>query len=190
MSPLWERAAWTAAVALIVVGAISCWMDVDALDDLARERTQLRERYAKLKGMAVNLDLHRQQYQELDDVFGVLLMALPNAGTTGMGKAIEDAVRAEADRFGLRAVSVDLAVPERRGESMVARRVDISAVGEFRGLVSFLQSASIGSGGLRTVEYVALSREPNGRGLAMVAELKAHGLDEADDRRRPRRGAR
>jgi len=185
-----ERAAWIAAVAAIVVGAVSCWMDVDALDDLARERTQLLERYVTLNGMSVNLDLHRRQYRELDEILDVLLMALPNAGTTGMGKAIEDAVRAEADRFKLRAVSVDLAVPERRGESMVTRRVDISAVGEFRGLVSFLQSASTGSEALRTVEYVAISREPNGRGLAMVAELKAHGLGEAEDRRGTDRGAR
>lgn len=64
---------------ILVVAYFFDWQDqLDALEAGRQEEVQLKEQYKAKKAQAVNLDLHRQQLQEIESSFGALLKQLPN----------------------------------------------------------------------------------------------------------------
>jgi len=66
-------------VGILVVAYFFDWQDqLDALEAGRQEEVQLKEQYKAKKAQAVNLDLHRQQLQEIESSFGALLKQLPN----------------------------------------------------------------------------------------------------------------
>ncbi len=66
-------------VGILVAAYFFDWQDqLDQLEAGRQEEAQLKEQYRSKKGQAVNLDLHRQQLQEIESSFGALLKQLPN----------------------------------------------------------------------------------------------------------------
>lgn len=66
-------------VAITVLGAYFLWMDqLDLLSQAEAKEVKLKEEFLDKKRQAVNLDLYRQQLEEIDKSFGALLKQLPN----------------------------------------------------------------------------------------------------------------
>ncbi|NJN39925.1 MAG: type 4a pilus biogenesis protein PilO [Gammaproteobacteria bacterium] len=66
-------------VGILVAAYFFDWQDqLDALEAGRQEEVTLKEAYKSKKAQAVNLDLHRQQLQEIESSFGALLKQLPN----------------------------------------------------------------------------------------------------------------
>jgi type IV pilus assembly protein PilO len=66
-------------VGILVAAYFLDWQDqLDALEAGRQEEVQLKDQYKIKKAQAVNLDLHRQQLQEIESSFGALLKQLPN----------------------------------------------------------------------------------------------------------------
>lgn len=66
-------------VGILVVAYFYDWQgQLEALEAGRQEEIQLKEQYKIKKAQAVNLDLHRQQLQEIESSFGALLKQLPN----------------------------------------------------------------------------------------------------------------
>jgi len=65
--------------AILVVAYFYDWQEqLDALEAGRQQEVQLKDQYKAKKAQAVNLDLHRQQLQEIESSFGALLKQLPN----------------------------------------------------------------------------------------------------------------
>ena len=178
------RVAWTIAGAAVVLGGWSCLGDLEDIEAAEQQREKVIAEYRDLAGKALNLPLYQQQLKDLNDRFDALQGVLPWEHLLGgerMAIAADRIVHAEASRFRLHSVSVSLAALQRQGE-VSTRRIDVAVSGEYRDLLAFLQAVSIASGRLWTVEYAALARRPDGRGLSMLAELKAHGNPPEDAR--------
>jgi type IV pilus assembly protein PilO len=66
-------------VAILVVAYFYDWQDqLDALEAGRQLEVKLKEEYKSKKAQSVNLDLYRQQLQEIESSFGALLKQLPN----------------------------------------------------------------------------------------------------------------
>jgi type IV pilus assembly protein PilO len=66
-------------VGILVAAYFFDWQDqLDALEAGRQQEVKLKEEYKNKKAQAVNLDLHRQQLQEIESSFGALLKQLPN----------------------------------------------------------------------------------------------------------------
>jgi type IV pilus assembly protein PilO len=66
-------------VGILVAAYFFDWQDqLDALEAGRQQEVKLKEEYKAKKAQAVNLDLHRQQLQEIESSFGALLKQLPN----------------------------------------------------------------------------------------------------------------
>jgi len=66
-------------VGILVAAYFFDWQDqLDALEAGRQEEVKLKDQYKAKKAQAVNLDLHRQQLQEIESSFGALLKQLPN----------------------------------------------------------------------------------------------------------------
>lgn len=87
-------------VALLVAGWWFVWQDqLDALELKHNEEVKLKEEFLAKKAQAVNLDLHKQQLNEIDRSFGALLKQLPNKAEvesllveinqSGMGRGLQ-----------------------------------------------------------------------------------------------------
>jgi type IV pilus assembly protein PilO len=64
---------------ILVAAYFFDWQDqLDALEAGRQEEVKLKDAYKSKKAQAVNLDLHRQQLQEIESSFGALLKQLPN----------------------------------------------------------------------------------------------------------------
>lgn len=64
---------------IVVVGWWSLWRDqLVALEEAEAKEVRLKEEFLGKKRQAVNLDLYRQQLEEIDKSFGALLKQLPN----------------------------------------------------------------------------------------------------------------
>lgn len=86
--------------ALLAAGWWFVWQDqLDALDLKKNEETKLKEEFLSKKQQAVNLELHKQQLNEIDRSFGALLKQLPNKAEvesllveinqSGMGRGLQ-----------------------------------------------------------------------------------------------------
>jgi type IV pilus assembly protein PilO len=66
-------------VGILVVAYFWDWQDqLDALEAGRQQEVKLKEEYKSKKAQSVNLDLYRQQLQEIESSFGALLKQLPN----------------------------------------------------------------------------------------------------------------
>ncbi len=86
--------------ALLAAGWWFVWQDqLDALELKTNEETKLKEEFLSKKQQAVNLELHKQQLNEIDRSFGALLKQLPNKAEvesllveinqSGMGRGLQ-----------------------------------------------------------------------------------------------------
>ena len=81
--------------ALVEVGYVADWKgQVDQLEAGAAQETKLKDEYKSKMGLAVNLDLYRQQLREINTSFGALLKQLPN-------KSQMDALLVDINQAGL-----------------------------------------------------------------------------------------
>jgi len=87
-------------VAILAAGWWLIWNDqLNVLDQRRQEETRLREEFVTKKTQAVNLDLYKQQMNEIDRSFGALLKQLPNKAEvesllieinqSGMGRGLQ-----------------------------------------------------------------------------------------------------
>ena len=87
-------------IALLVAGWWFVWQDqLDALELKRNDEVKLKEEFLSKKAQAVNLDLHKQQLNEIDRSFGALLKQLPNKAEvesllveinqSGMGRGLQ-----------------------------------------------------------------------------------------------------
>ena len=87
-------------VAILVAGWWFVWSDqVNVLDERRQEETRLRDEFVGKKTQAVNLELYKQQMNEIDRSFGALLKQLPNKAEvesllieinqSGMGRGLQ-----------------------------------------------------------------------------------------------------
>ena len=87
-------------VAILAAGWWFVWSDqLDVLEQRRQEETRLREEYIDKKTQAVNLELYKQQMNEIDRSFGALLKQLPNKAEvesllieinqSGMGRGLQ-----------------------------------------------------------------------------------------------------
>jgi len=82
-------------VALVAVGYVADWQgQVDQLAAGASQESKLKQEYKSKMGLAVNLDLYRQQLREINTSFGALLKQLPN-------KSQMDALLVDINQAGL-----------------------------------------------------------------------------------------
>jgi type IV pilus assembly protein PilO len=66
-------------IAILVGGYVGDWSgQLEALDNGKKEEDKQKEEFVKKKTQSVNLDAHKQQLREIDQVFGTLLKQLPN----------------------------------------------------------------------------------------------------------------
>src|SRR5580692_10111434 len=66
-------------VAILVGGYFLDWAgQLDALDRGQQEEVKQKDDYVKKKTTSVNLEEHKKQLREIDQVFGTLLKQLPN----------------------------------------------------------------------------------------------------------------
>lgn len=66
-------------VGILVAAYFFDWQDqLDSLEAGRQDEVKLKDQYKDKKAQAVNLDLHRQQLQEIESSFGALLKQLPN----------------------------------------------------------------------------------------------------------------
>lgn len=65
--------------AIVLAGWFLLWSDqIDSLESKKKEEEKLKQEYLDKKKQAVNLDLYKQQLNEIDQTFGALLKQLPN----------------------------------------------------------------------------------------------------------------
>lgn len=87
-------------VAILAAGWWFVWDDqLSVLENKRQEETRLREEYIAKKTQAVNLELYKQQMNEIDRSFGALLKQLPNKAEvesllieinqSGMGRGLQ-----------------------------------------------------------------------------------------------------
>jgi type IV pilus assembly protein PilO len=66
-------------VGILVIAYFWDWQDqLDALEAGRQQEVKLKDEYKIKKAQSVNLDLYRQQLQEIESSFGALLKQLPN----------------------------------------------------------------------------------------------------------------
>lgn len=66
-------------IAITALGGYFLWLDqFDVLSQAEAKEARLKEDFLEKKRQAVNLDLYRQQLEEIDKSFGALLKQLPN----------------------------------------------------------------------------------------------------------------
>lgn len=66
-------------IVLVAAGWYFVWQDqMDALENKRNEEVKFKEEFLSKKQQAVNLELHKQQLNEIDRSFGALLKQLPN----------------------------------------------------------------------------------------------------------------
>lgn len=93
-------------VGILVGGWFLFWSEqLETLDSRRQEETKLKDEFVNKKQQAINLDLYKQQLNEIDRSFGALLKQLPN-------KAEVEALLVEINQAGLgRGLSFELFRP-------------------------------------------------------------------------------
>ncbi len=82
-------------IAIVAAGAFLDWRDQwETLERARSEEGKLKDTFLVKKREAVNLDIHKQQLQEIEQSFGALLKQLPN-------KAEMDALLTDINQAGL-----------------------------------------------------------------------------------------
>lgn len=140
--PVLPKVAVLVAMLVVVVFA-AYWLDwseqLDRLEVVRQEETQLREAFLAKKKQAINLDTYRQQLKEIDQSFGALLKQLPN-------RSEMDALLVDINQAGLgRGLEFELFKPapnEIRSEFYAELPVTIKVTGNYHDLGHFASDVS------------------------------------------------
>lgn len=127
-------------IALLVAGFFFDWSaQLDALDNGKKEEEKQKDDFVKKKTQAVNLDAHKQQLREIDQVFGTLLKQLPN-------KSEMDALIIDINQAGLgRGLQFELFKPaqfETMQDFYAELPIQIRVVGSYHDIGAFASDVS------------------------------------------------
>jgi type IV pilus assembly protein PilO len=79
--PLWMKISVTGVLCIAILAAGYWFIIKDQyaeLQKLQRQEAQLKDSYLKKKALAINLSAYRQQMEEIEETFGVMLKQLPD----------------------------------------------------------------------------------------------------------------
>jgi type IV pilus assembly protein PilO len=127
-------------IAILIGGYFGDWAgQLDALDNGKKEEEKQKDDFTKKKTQAVNLDAHKQQLREIDQVFGTLLKQLPN-------KSEMDALIIDINQAGLgRGLQFELFKPaqfETTQDFYAELPIEIRVVGSYHDIGSFASDVS------------------------------------------------
>jgi type IV pilus assembly protein PilO len=127
-------------IAILVGGYFGDWAgQLEALDNGKKEEEKQKDDFTKKKTQAVNLDAHKQQLREIDQVFGTLLKQLPN-------KSEMDALIIDINQAGLgRGLQFELFKPaqfETTQDFYAELPIEIRVVGSYHDIGSFASDVS------------------------------------------------
>jgi type IV pilus assembly protein PilO len=127
-------------VAILIGGYFGDWSgQLDALDNGKKEEEKQKDDFVKKKTQSVNLDAHKQQLREIDQVFGTLLKQLPN-------KSEMDALIIDINQAGLgRGLQFELFKPaqfETMQDFYAELPIQIRVVGSYHDIGAFAADVS------------------------------------------------
>ena len=127
-------------IAILVAGYAADWSDqLTALDNGKKEEEKQKDDFVKKKTQSVNLDAHKQQLREIDQVFGTLLKQLPN-------KSEMDALIIDINQAGLgRGLQFELFKPaqfESMQDFYAELPIQIRVVGSYHDIGAFASDVS------------------------------------------------
>jgi type IV pilus assembly protein PilO len=127
-------------IAILVAGYFFDWSgELDALDKGQQEEVKQKDDYVKKKTQSVNLEEHKKQLREIDQVFGTLLKQLPN-------KSEMDALIIDINQAGLgRGLQFDLFKPnqfETVQDFYAELPIAIKVVGSYHDIGAFAADVS------------------------------------------------
>lgn len=177
----WALAPRIAALALIFIAILTAgwwfiWNDqLTSLDTKKQDEDKLKQEFLDKKKQAINLDLYKQQLNEIDQTFGALLKQLPN-------KSEMEALLTEINQAGMgRGLQFELFKPgtEQLKDFYAELPVTIRVSGSFNDLGAF--AADIAKlPRIVTLNNIAITSAPGSR-LAMDATAKTFRyLDEEE----------
>ena len=79
--PTWTKIAATGLISVLILFAGYWFIVADQIKDLEvaqREEQKLKQTYLEKKALAINLEAYRQQIEEIQETFGVMLKQLPD----------------------------------------------------------------------------------------------------------------
>lgn len=163
-------------LALVAGGWWFVWQDqLTVLADAEQKEAKLKEEFLSKKRLAVNLDLHRQQLEEIDKSFGSLLKQLPNRSEV-------EALLVEINQAGLgRGLQFELFKPSAEvvKEFYAELPITVKINGNYHDLGAF--SADVAKlPRIVTLNNIGITPDKSGR-LAMDMQIKTFRyLDEAE----------
>lgn len=127
-------------IAILTAGFFLDWSpQLDTLETGKKEEEKQKDDFVKKKTQAVNLDAHKQQLREIDQVFGTLLKQLPN-------KSEMDALIIDINQAGLgRGLQFDLFKPnqfETMQDFYAELPIQIRVVGSYHDIGAFASDVS------------------------------------------------
>jgi type IV pilus assembly protein PilO len=127
-------------VAILIGGYFGDWSgQLDALDNGKKEEDKQKDDFVKKKTQSVNLEAHKQQLREIDQVFGTLLKQLPN-------KSEMDALIIDINQAGLgRGLQFELFKPaqfETMQDFYAELPIQIRVVGSYHDIGAFAADVS------------------------------------------------
>lgn len=178
---LWPTAPKVAVFIGLLVATVAAawWFDwrgqIETLDQRKAEEITLREQWTSKKRLAVNLDEHKRQLEEIDRQFGALLRQLPN-------RAEMDSLLAEINQAGLgRGLQFELFKP---GSDVVKdfyaeMPIDIRVLGGYHDLGAFAGDVAKMSR-IVTLNNIAIEAMRDGRLKLEAKAVTYRYLDEAE----------
>lgn len=164
---------------LVATVAAAWWFDwrgqIETLGQREAEEITLREQWISKKRLAVNLDEHKRQLEEIDRQFGALLRQLPN-------RAEMDSLLAEINQAGLgRGLQFELFKP---GSDVVKdfyaeMPIDIRVLGGYHDLGAFAGDVAKMSR-IVTLNNIAVEGTRDGRLKLEAKAVTYRYLDEAE----------
>jgi type IV pilus assembly protein PilO len=164
-------------VVIVAAGAFLDWKDQwESLERARAEEVKLKETFLAKKREAVNLDIHKQQLQDIEQSFGALLKQLPN-------KAEMDALLTDINQVGLnRGLQFELFKPapkENLSEFYAELPINIRVTGNYHDMGAFASDVAA-LPRIVTLNDISLATTKEGA-LAMDAVAKTYRyLDEEE----------
>lgn len=164
-------------VVIVAAGAFLDWKDQwETLERARAEEAKLKETFLVKKREAVNLDIHKQQLQDIEQSFGALLKQLPN-------KAEMDALLTDINQVGLnRGLQFELFKPapkENLSEFYAELPINIRVTGSYHDMGAFASDVAA-LPRIVTLNDISLATTKEGA-LAMDAVAKTYRyLDEEE----------
>ncbi|MDH3688581.1 MAG: type 4a pilus biogenesis protein PilO [Gammaproteobacteria bacterium] len=190
--PLWLK---MVGVTVICVGILFAgyWFlikgEIESLQAAEKQELQLRQTFLKKKALAVNLPAYREQMQEMEESFGVMLRQLPNR--TEVPELLIDITQAGLGR-GLQFV---LFKPQkkRNADFYAILPISIQVVGSYHELGEFVSDLAA-LPRIVTLGNITLAPVKKSDKLSMTATTSTyHYLDDPEDtsaKQKPKKKAR